>query len=337
MFRIPVETNMRPDVRLLAVLTLAATLVACGDAPPAAGAHRVVRAGHFPNVTHAQGLVAESGTRAGKGWFEERIGPDVSIRWFNYNAGPSAMEALLAGELDFTYVGPSPALNAYVKSKGEDIRVVAGAARGGAALVVHGDGRIAKAADFRGKKVATPQLGNTQDVACRAWLTSNGFKVTPTSGDVTVVPTPNPDQLSGMLRGDLDAVWTVEPWVSRIETEAKGRVLVEETDAVTTVLVASAKFLRDEPELARRIVKAHGELTSWIVANPAEAQRLVVGELKAETKSAVSAELVAHCWPRLKFDASIAPGAFDSFVAAAKAAGFLKDAGDLSRFVQVPR
>jgi NitT/TauT family transport system substrate-binding protein len=296
-----------------------------------------VRAGHFPNVTHAQGLVAQAGSRAGKGWFEERIGPDVSIRWFEYNAGPSAMEALLAGELDVTYVGPSPALNAYVKSKGEDVRVVAGAARGGAALVVQGDGRIAKPADFRGKKVATPQLGNTQDVACRAWLTANGFKVTPTGGEVTVVPTQNPDQLSGMLRGDLDAAWTVEPWVSRLENEAKGKVLVEDTDSITTVLVASAKLLREEPVLAQRIVKAHEELTAWIVANPAEAQRLVVAELKAETKSAVSADLIARCWPRLKFDASIAPGAFDSFVAAAKAAGFLKDAGDLSRFVQGAR
>jgi NitT/TauT family transport system substrate-binding protein len=325
---------MRSDVRILAAITFAATLVACGEARPAAGAGRVVRAGHFPTVTHAQGLVAQGGSRAGKGWFEERVGPGVSITWFEYNAGPSAMEALLAGELDVTYVGPSPALNAYVKSKGEDVRVVAGAARGGAALVVQGDGRIAKPADFRGRKVATPQLGNTQDVACRAWLTSNGFKVTPTGGEVTVVPTQNPDQLSGMVRGDLDAAWTVEPWVSRIETEAKGKVLVEETDAITTVLVASAKFLRDEPALAGRIVKAHEELTAWINANPAEAQRLVVDELKAETRSAVSADLIAHCWPRLKFDASIAPGAFDPFVAAAKAAGFLKDAGDLSRFVQ---
>lgn len=326
---------MRIEARLLTAVLIAAALVACGDAKPAAGARKVLRAGHFPNVTHAQGLVAQGMSRAGKGWFEERLGSDVSLEWFNYSAGPSAMEALLAGDLDFTYVGPSPALNAYVKSKGEDVRVVAGAARGGAALVVQGDGRIAKPADFRGKKVATPQLGNTQDVACRAWLTSNGFNVTPTGGDVTLIPTQNPDQLSGMLKGDLDAAWTVEPWVSRLVTEAKGKVFVDDTASITTVLVASAKFLREEPDLARRLVKAHGELTAWIVANPAEAQRLVVLELKAETKSAVSADLIAHCWPRLRFDASIAPGAFDAFAAAAKAAGFLKDAGDLSRFVQL--
>jgi len=328
---------MNLGVRLVAAITLAATLVACGDAKHTADGHRVLRAGHFPNVTHAQGLVAEAMSRAGKGWFEERIGPDVSVEWFHYTAGPSAMEALLSGDLDVTYVGPSPALNAYVKSKGEDVRVVAGATRGGAALVVHGDGRIAKPADFRGKKVATPQFGNTQDVACRAWLASNGFKVTLTGGDVTVVPTPNPDQLTGLLTGDLDAAWTVEPWVSRLESEAKAKVLVEDDDSITTVLVASADFLRDEPDLARRIVRAHDELTAWIVSHPEEAQRLVVAELLAETRSSVPAGLVAHCWPRLRFDSSIAPGAFDSFVAAAKAAGFLKDAGDLSRFVQALR
>ena len=91
------------------------------------------------------------------------------MQWFAYNAGPSAMEAIFAGSIDLTYVGPSPALNAYIRSDGEEIRVLAGAAEGGAALVVPGDGSIAKAADFKGRRVATPQLGNTQDVAARAW------------------------------------------------------------------------------------------------------------------------------------------------------------------------
>jgi NitT/TauT family transport system substrate-binding protein len=323
-------------MRFVTLIAAAAALAACGDAPRADG-RKVLRAGHFPNVTHAQGLVAHGASRAAKGWFEERLGGGAAVEWFTFNAGPSAMEALLSGALDFTYVGPSPALNAHVKSKGEDVRVIAGAARGGAALVVREGSGIAKPEDFRGRRVATPQLGNTQDVACRAWLTSNGFKVTPTGGDVTIVPTQNPDQLSGFARGDLDAAWTVEPWVSRLVNEAKATVLVEETDAITTVLVASAKFLREEPELARRVAKAHDELTAWIVANPADAQKCVVEELRAETRSNVSADLIAKCWPRLRFDAAIAQDAFAPLVAAAKAAGFMRDAGDISRFVQVPR
>src|SRR5262249_25169270 len=152
-----------PVNRVRALLALATLLGACGEGARDPS-RPVVRVGHFPNVTHAHGLVGHAATRAGRGWFEARLGPNARVEWFTYNPGPSAMEALLSGAIDFTYVGPSPALNAYIRSAGQDVRVVAGATQGGAALVVQGDGRIAKPADFRGKTVATPQLGNTQDV-----------------------------------------------------------------------------------------------------------------------------------------------------------------------------
>jgi NitT/TauT family transport system substrate-binding protein len=318
-------------------VAVAALVVACGDPRTSASAGLVLRVGHFPNVTHAQALIGHALSNERKGWFEERLGPDAKVEWFAYNAGPDAVQALLAGTLDLAYVGPSPALNAYVKSKGEEIRVIAGAARGGAALVVQGDGRIAKAADFRGKKVATPQLGNTQDVACRAWLAAQGFHVTTAGGDVTVWPTPNDQQLQLFAKGDLDAAWTVEPWVSRLERDAKAKVFLEEKDAVTTVLVAGAKFLRERPDPARRFAAAHGELTKWIVAHPDEARAKVRAEISAETHVAASEDLIARCWPRLVFDSSISLDAFTKFVESAQAAGFLKDAGDLSRFVQAPR
>src|SRR5213593_1329691 len=181
----------------------------------------VIRFGHFPNITHAQGVVAHALSRQGKGWFEERLGPNVEIQWFTYNAGPSAMEAIFAKSLDVTYVGPGPALNAYLKSNGEEVRVISGAANAGAALVVKADSPIKTPADFRGKKIATPQLGNTQDISCRAWLKAQNFKVTQTGGDVTVVPTANSDQLTLFQNGGVDAVWTVEPWVTRLERDAK--------------------------------------------------------------------------------------------------------------------
>ncbi|PYI80698.1 MAG: aliphatic sulfonate ABC transporter substrate-binding protein, partial [Verrucomicrobia bacterium] len=155
-----------------------------------------IRFGHFPNITHAQGIIAHALSRQGKGWFEQRLGPNVEIQWFTYNAGPSAMEAIFAKSLDVTYVGPGPALNAYFKSNGEEIRVISGAANAGAALVVKADSPIKAPTDFRGKKIATPQLGNTQDISCRAWLKAQGFKITQTGGDVTVIPTANPDQLA---------------------------------------------------------------------------------------------------------------------------------------------
>src|SRR5436309_7832919 len=199
---------------------------------------------HFPNITHAQGVIAHALTRQGKGWYEQRLGPNVEIQWFTYNAGPSAMEAIFAGSLDLTYVGQGPALNAHFKSNGEEIRVLAGAANAGAALVVKSDSPIKAPADFRGKKIATPQLGNTQDISCRAWLKAQGFNVTQTGGDVMVLPTNNPDQLALFQSGGVDAVWTVEPWVTRLEREAKGKVFLEDTNVITTWLVSSSKFLR---------------------------------------------------------------------------------------------
>ena len=161
---------------------------------PAAFAEKVVlRVGHFPNITHAQGVIGHGFTRRGKGWFEQRLGPEVQVQWFVYNAGPTSMEAIFARSIDLTYVGPNPAINAHLKARGEEIRIVVGACSGGAALIVQPDGRIKTDADFKGKKVATPQLGNTQDVAARAWLQSKKFRITLTGGDALVVPTPNPD------------------------------------------------------------------------------------------------------------------------------------------------
>src|ERR1700738_965916 len=231
----------------------------------------VVRFGHSPNLTHAQGVVAHAFSRQGKGWFEERLGPNVQIQWFTYNAGPSAMEAVFAGSLDMTYVGQGPALNAHFKSKGEEIRVISGAANGGAALLVKADGPIKVPADFRGKKIATPQLGNTQDISCRAWLKNQGFKVTQLGGDVTVLPTANPDQLPLFQTGGVDAGWTVEPWVTRLERDAKARVFLEDTNVLTTWLVSSVKFLNRHRELAKKIAAANAELTEWIHAHSDEA------------------------------------------------------------------
>lgn len=296
----------------------------------------VLRVGHFPNVTHAQALVAHQLTRQGKGWFESRLGPEVTIQWFVYNAGPSAMEAIFARSLDLTYVGPNPALNAHIRSLGDEIRVIAGAVRGGAALVVRGDGTIQKPADFRGRRIATPQMGNTQDVACRVWLAAQGFKVTQVSGDVLVVPTANPDQLTLFQRGDIAGAWTVEPWVSMLEQQAGGKVLVEERDAITTILASSTRFLRERRELARKFVQAHAELTAWLTLNTAEAQKLIQTELTAETRRKMPVELVSSAWQRLRFTTGISRAEFEKLVAEAQRVGFLPGRADVSRLLEVP-
>jgi len=316
------------------MLLLMAVAVAWGAAN--ASADTVIRFGHFPNVTHVQGLVAHHLSRQGKGWFEERLGPGVKIDWYVYNAGPSAMEAVFANSIDVTYVGPSPAINAFAKSDGAEVRIVSGAANGGAALVIQPDSAIKTGADFRGKRIATPQLGNTQDVACRAWLGAQGLKITQLGGDAMVLPTPNPDQLSLFAQKKIDAVWTVEPWVSRLERDAGGKVFLEEKDSVTTVLVSSVKFQKEQRELLRKLVLAHRELTEWIKAHPAEAQAMVVEELFAEMRSRISPELIAAAWQRIDLTNDVSRESLDTFVVNAQKAGFLKKVPDLRTLIQIP-
>ena len=324
-------------MKLLTPIVALVVLLVAGCRPAAEKV--VIRVGHFPNVTHAQGVIAHGLSRAGKGWFEERLGSDVEVQWFVYNAGPSAMEAIFARSIDITYVGPNPAVNAYLKSQGEEIRIVAGACSGGAALVVKADGPIHTDDDFRGKRIGTPQLGNTQDVACRAWLESKGLHITMTGGDASVVPTANPDQLSLFERGDLDAVWTVEPWVSRLVREAGGKVYLDESSLwqatggkyVTTHLVSSVKFLKERPDLLKRWIAAHVELTKWINDHPDEAKRILNDELKAETTKAIPQATLDSAWKRLEItydpiSASLIKSAEDAY-----RIGFLREKPDLSR------
>jgi NitT/TauT family transport system substrate-binding protein len=302
----------------------------------AADNNAVLRVGHFPNITHAQALVAHNLSRQGKGWFEERLGAGTKIEWFVYNAGPSAMEAIFAQSIDLTYVGPGPALNAYTKSNGAEIRLIAGAANGGAALVVQPDQNLKAPADFRGKKIATPQLGNTQDISCRAWLTSGGLKITQLGGDAQVLPTQNPDQLALFQQKRIDAVWTVEPWVSRLERESGGKILVDEKEVATTVLVSSVKFLAEHRDLAKKFAQAHAELTEWMAKNPDEAQKLVRAELLAETKSDMAPDLIAQSWKRIAFTAEVPRASVESFMQNSVKAGFIKSAPDLSKLFEKP-
>jgi sulfonate transport system substrate-binding protein len=320
---------MKPLLNSLAVLLIMVAVSVASD-------KTVIRVGHFPNITHVQGLVAHNFSRQGEGWFEARLGSGVEVQWFTYNAGPSAMEAIFAKSIELTYVGPGPALNAYAKSQGEEIRIIAGAANGGAALVIQPDANLKGPGDFKGKRVATPQFGNTQDISCRAWLTSGGLRITQLGGDAQVLPTQNPDQLSLFQQKKIDAVWTVEPWVSRLEREAGGKVLLEEPDSATTVLVSSVKFLNEKRDLAKKFWQAHRELTDWILKNPEEAQKIVKSELLSETRSDMAAELIAQAWKRIIFTSEIPRASVQRFVANSQKAGFMKTAPDISRLFEMP-
>jgi len=298
-------------------------------------AQTVIRMGMFPNITHAQALVAANMTREGAGWFESRLGIPVKIDWIVFNAGPSAMEGIFTKSVDVTYVGPSPVINAYARANGREVRVLSGSMRGGEALVVRGDG-IQSPSDFRGKTIATPQLGNTQDVECRAWLLKNGIRVTLVGGDARVIPTANPDILPLFQQGKLDAAWTVEPWVTRLINEAGGRIFYHDLNALTTILAGREAFLAENPDLSIRLLAAHRELTSWVLANPDEAKRRVRDELSKIARREISATLVAEAWTRMQPDNDLSIEPFERFLAHARDVGFLRVTVNLDKLIWSP-
>ena len=284
---------------------------------------RVIRMGCFPNVTHIQALVARNMSRHGEGWFERYL-PGYQLEWYTYNAGPTAMEAIFGRTVDLTYVGPSPAINAYAVSSGRDVRLLAGAVKGGAALMVSPQSGISRPSDFRGRTIATPQLGNTQDISCRAWLISHGLTCSiEGGGDCRVSPTPNAMQLQMMQQGDIAACWTVEPWVSRLEKMADARVLVQEPEVVTTVLVGRVNWLKKHPKEAQLIQQAHRELTQWILDHPEEAKKRVTEELTELTQSPMDPDIVDMSWQRLRPDSSIDLPGLEQFVKDAQSTGLL--------------
>ncbi len=287
----------------------------------------VVRIGHSPNLTHVQALVARNMSRHGQGWFERYL-PEQRIEWCLYNAGPSAMEAIFGRAVDLSYVGPSPAINAYSVSKGAELSLLAGAVNGGAALIVSPQSRIQSPSDFKGKNIATPQLGNTQDVTCRAWLQTQGLSSTlEGKGDVRISPSPSSMQAQLMTDDYIQASWTVEPWVSIIQSKTGARVFLDEPDAVTTVLVGRKAWLKNNPVLAQHMLQAHHELTEWIVANPEESQRMIADELSQLTQSPADPELIKQAWSRLKLTTDIDTAQLEQFIRSAQA---LKLLGEVS-------
>jgi NitT/TauT family transport system substrate-binding protein len=305
--------------------SIASISLQCGTIDPAWCAEKV-RIGHFPNVTHLQPMIGQS-----LGTFEKRMG--VPIDWKTFNAGPSEMEALIAGQLDIAYVGPNPAVNAFLRSKGRSLKIIAGAASGGAALVVPKDARIRSARDFKGKHIASPEFANTQDVALRHWLKSNGL--TP-GRDVQVIPIKNPDILMLFQQKKLDGAWVPEPWVSRLLLDGGGSIYLDERQLwaggkfPTTVVVVRSEFYDKNREVVTRFLEAHLEVTEWIEKHPAEAQKRFNEQLARLVGKPMPAGLLAEAFGRVKvtFDPLAAPLLISA--GRAKDLGYLPRKTDLS-------
>ena len=295
--------------RLPALIVAAVlALVACGQAAssaapfaPADDGPLTLRLGYFPNLTHAPALAGVK-----KGFFTNALGSNVTLETHTFNAGGDAVTAILSSSIDATFVGPNPTTNAFVQSHGEAIRVIGGSTSGGALLVVKPS--IATIAALKGKKIADPQLGGTQDVALRWFLQKNGFKTdTAGGGDVNVLPQDNSQTLTAFKQGQIDGAWVPEPWASRLVVEGGGSVLVDERDLwsqgnfVSTNLIVSTSFLSAHPKRVKALLEGLYESIAYLSSNGADAQKLtndVVGEL---TGKKLASGVVTAAWPHMTF------------------------------------
>jgi len=326
--------TIRPSriTRAIAIMAAGAAMLtgcaaaATADPGPDASSEPVaeLRLGYFANVTHAPALVGLE-----EGFFADALG-DTKLRTEVFNAGPAAVEALSAGAIDAAYLGPNPAINTFVKSGGESAVIVAGAASGGAALVVR-DG-IDEPADLAGATLATPQLGNTQDVALRTWLADEGFATDTTGGgEVKITPTENAQTLTLFQQGQLDGAWLPEPWVSRLVLEGGAHVLVDEAelwpdgDFPTTVLLVSKRFLDEHPDTVRALVDGHAEAVRFLADEPERAAADLNAKLAADTGKPLDDAVLARALEHVRFTVDPVAGAFEDVLANGVAAGTAKD------------
>ncbi|MEO5319353.1 ABC transporter substrate-binding protein [Arthrobacter sp. CC3] len=301
-------------------------------AAPAPTPAAELKLGYFGNVTHAPALVGVK-----QGFFARSLG-DTKLSTQVFNAGPAAIEALNAGAIDATYIGPNPAINSFVKSKGESVSIIAGAAAGGAQLVVKPE--IAAAADLKGKTLSTPQLGGTQDVALRAWLAAHGYKTnTDGSGDVAINPTENAQTLKLFQDGKLDGAWLPEPWASRLVLQAGAKVLVDEKDLwdgsltgkpgefPTTILIVSTKFATDHPDTVKALLKGHAESVQWLNDTPgAEKASVLNTALKESGGAELPADVIERSLKNIVFTVDPLAGAYKKLLQDGVDAGTTKQA-----------
>lgn len=285
---------------LLVAAALLAGLAGCSGGPADAGGKATLRLGYFPNVTHAPALV---GIR--KGLFGKELGGAATLRTTSFNAGPDAVTALLSGAIDASYVGPNPTVNAWAQSHGRAVTVIAGAASGGASLVTRPS--IRTWADLKGHSIATPQLGNTQDVSARYFLKRHGLSTTRQGGgDVHITPQSNGDAVTAYRSGAIDGAWIPEPYATQI-VNAGGHVLADERSLwpggrfVVTDLLVRTEYLKEHPDVVRRLLAGQVAAVDYLRRHPAAAQRAVSEQIGEASGTPLDVSLVRQCWSKLSF------------------------------------
>ncbi len=291
--------------RFLAILLLLSlALAACGTNGSATGgdpnAPVTVHLGYFPNITHASALVGIA-----RGTFASAIGKNKLDTSKTFNAGPALMEALTAGDIDIGYAGPSPAINTYVKTHSDILRIIAGASSGGVSLIVRPGANIKSASDLQGKKIADPQLGGTQDISLRHYLQENNLKSVDKGGNVQIIPTDNATIINEFKAGQIDGAWVPEPYASELVDEAKGVTFVDERSLwpnnqfATTIIVARKAFLDQHPDIVKEFLQAQVETVQYINNNLPQAEQLANQQIKKISGKALPADVLARSFSQL--------------------------------------
>ncbi|MCV0431188.1 ABC transporter substrate-binding protein [Nitrosopumilus sp.] len=291
-----------------------------------------IRIAYFPNIGHAIPIVGME-----KGFFEAHIGNHTKIETRVFDNGPQAIESLFANSVDFAYVGPGPAINGFLNSENHNVKILAGAASGGASFIVHPDSEINSVDDFVGKKIAAPQIGNTQDVSLRHYLSEHGLKTAEKGGSVIVYNIPNPDIYTLFVKGDIDGAWVAEPWATILETELNGKRLFHEEslwpnqEFASVLLIANTNFVEKNPILASKLLESHRQTVAWINQNPTETRNVFNTFLKSHLGQSLSDDVVDISLSNLQITADPISDSIYSFAEKADALGYLGRNGyDLS-------
>ena len=290
-----------PIAMLAALISLSACSATGAPATSDSSEPVELRLGYFPNVTHATAIVGID-----EGIIEEALDDNVTLKTQFFNAGTDVVEAIFSEALDASYIGPNPAINAFAQSDGQAIRIIAGAASGGASLVVSDS--ITSADDLAGTKLASPSLGNTQDVALRAWLSDQGYATDlEGGGDVSIMPQANGDALQAFILGEIDGAWVPEPWATRMVEEGNGHVLVDEHDLwpdgefVTTHLIVATSFLEEHPDVVKQLLTGHVAANAFVNEDPERAQEIVGAAILELTDTELPEGTLASAWENLTF------------------------------------
>jgi len=291
-----------------------------------------IRIGYFPNIGHAIPIVGIE-----EGFFEKSIGDQVKIETRVFDSGPQAIEALFADSIDLAYVGPGPAINGFLNSENHNIKILAGAASGGASFIVHPNSEINSASDFAGKKIAAPQIGNTQDVSLRHYLSENGLKPAEKGGSVIVYNISNPDIYTLFVKGDIDGAWVAEPWATILETELGGKRLFHEEELwpnnefASVLLIGNADYVKKNKKFMIPFLNSHHTTTIWISEHPVETRIVFNDFLNSYLGQSLSDDVVDIALSNLVITADPLPDSVFSFAERADALGYLGRNGyDLS-------